>query len=76
MNRILLTIALIFGVLLTAAWAQQPKQQTWEYKFEYAIKEKKANALGAEGWELVAIGAPGSGITSNVETFVFKRQTR
>ncbi|MCM3871968.1 MAG: hypothetical protein ND895_14890 [Pyrinomonadaceae bacterium] len=72
MNRLFLTLTLVVGILFTTAWAQQPRNQ-WEYKFEFNVTEKKANALGAEGWELVTASAPASGSTSNVETFVFKR---
>ena len=33
-----------------------PAAQSWEYKFEYKCDEKKANALAADGWELVNMG--------------------
>lgn len=71
MRNILITLLLTVGILFTVA-AQQPRTQ-WEYKFEFNISQKKANALGAEGWELVTASSSGSGPTSNVETFVFKR---
>ena len=49
-----------------------PVAQGWEYKIEYKMNEKKANALGAEGWELAAISASGSGI-GMTDGYVFKR---
>jgi hypothetical protein len=70
-HKTFLLIALCLIVLLVAGFTLQKTQ--WEYKFEYNLSEKKANALGAEGWELVTASSTGSGPTSNVETFVFKR---
>jgi hypothetical protein len=29
--------------------------QKWEYKFVYLADEAKANELGREGWEVVAV---------------------
>jgi len=72
MKTLILFLVLCLTLLSISAIAQP--QKTWEYKFEYNVSEKKANELGQQGWELVTIGAPGSGPTSNVETFVFKRQ--
>lgn len=73
MKTLLVTLILIASVLSISA-TQQTKPQSWEYKFEYKINEKKANALGAEGWELAAIeSTSSSGIISNVPTYVFKR---
>lgn len=71
MRRYLLIITLLAGLLFTTAWTQRPQQTLWEYKFEYEIREKKANELGVQGWELVAI-SPTSG-TSSVTEYVFKR---
>lgn len=71
MKNILITLMLTLGLLFTVA-AQQPRTN-WEYKFEFNLSEKKANSLGAEGWELVTASSAGSGLASNVETFVFKR---
>jgi hypothetical protein len=68
MKHKILIITLIIGVLLTTAWTQSRTQ--WEYKFENRVSENKANDLGAEGWELVAIHSTGSSIVS---TYVFKR---
>lgn len=39
-----------------------PAAQTWEYKFQYACDEKKANALAADGWELVNVTMGGTGM--------------
>ena len=50
-----------------------PVAPIWEYKFEYKMSEKKANELGADGWELAAIESTGPGMTHNVPTYVFKR---
>ena len=72
MKNLILFLVLCLSVLSISAIAQPRK--TWEYKFQYNVSEKKANDLGEQGWELVTIGALGSGLTSNVETFVFKRQ--
>lgn len=71
MKKLLLPI-IILSILSISAVTQQPKTQ-WEYKFEYATREKKANELGAQGWELVAVSSLGSGPTSNVAEYVFKR---
>lgn len=73
MKNILITLILALCVVATVGFTQQPSRPQWEYKFEYNVSEKKANTLGANGWELVAVGSAGSGITSNVETYVFKR---
>lgn len=70
MKRIIITLLLTLSILSISA--QQPKTQ-WEYKVEFNIREKKANDLGAQGWELVAIGSSGSGPTSNVTEYIFKR---
>ena len=71
MKNKLLVITLLAVVFISVAWSQSKSQ--WEYKFEYGISEKKANELGAQGWELCTASSAGSGIASNVETFVFKR---
>lgn len=67
MKNTLLTLALVIGILFTTAWAQQPRTQ-WEYKVEWNGNEKKANTLGAEGWELIAVDTH-----VNVQSYVFKR---
>lgn len=72
--RIALLISLCFLVLTVTAWSSSPAAETWEYKIEYKISEKKANELGAQGWELAAIESPSAaGIGNNVPTYVFKR---
>ncbi|OLE52122.1 MAG: hypothetical protein AUG51_19385 [Acidobacteria bacterium 13_1_20CM_3_53_8] len=70
--RILFIIALLSFLFI--GWTYQSAQRTqWEYKFEYAPSERKANELGAQGWELVAIQSTGSGMGNNVPNYVFKR---
>lgn len=43
----------------------------WEYKVEVSPKDKKLNELGAEGWELVAIGDAAMGTVA--QNYIFKR---
>lgn len=50
--------------------------KVWEYKFEFSANEKKANDLGAQGWELVAIQSTGAGLGNNVPTYVYKREKK
>lgn len=74
--KILISIVLIFNVCLAAfvifpKVSAQPQNIQWEYKFEYNLKEGKANELGAEGWELAAASPTGS-----ITAFVFKRQKK
>lgn len=69
MKRTLALIA-ILAVLLLTGWKMQRTQ--WEYKFESNPRERRVNELAAEGWELVAIDAGGTGIGS-ISTYVFKR---
>lgn len=71
MKRLLSVIAIMSGLLLTAAWAQQPRAQ-WEYKFVYQCDEKKTNSLAAEGWELSNMSMASYG-SIGVATCVFKR---
>lgn len=69
----LCALALVCLVSLSAL--PQSKPQQWEYKFSYDCNEKKANALAADGWELVAIeGTSGAGLGHNVSAYVFKRR--
>lgn len=65
MRNILITLVLTIGLLFTVA--AQPRT-AWEYKVEWNASEKKANELGAQGWELIAVDTH-----SNVQSFVFKR---
>lgn len=71
--KTLLLIAVLLLTVIVATAGNYPQQKTWEYKIEFNIREKKANELGAQGWELVAVGSAGSGPTSNVTEYVFKR---
>lgn len=69
-NKLLLLI-LLLAVLTLGARFSTP---TYEYKFETSISEKKANELGAQGWELVAVDSrSGGGTVVSITTFVFKR---
>jgi hypothetical protein len=70
-----LLLALCGSLYFTNSTSQAaPAPQTWEYKFEYKMNEKKANQLGAEGWELAAIVSTSTaGIGTNVPAYVFKR---
>lgn len=80
MKRILLIavfVALVCGVIVLGGaryeTVRAASTQQWEYKLEYKMNEKKANALGAEGWELATVSSIGSGPASNVSEYVFKR---
>lgn len=74
MKKILITLALVLSILTLSAVTQQKPQQ-WEYKLEFKMSEKKANELGAQGWELAAIESTSTaGIGNNVPVYVFKRQ--
>ena len=68
-RNLLITLALITALFLVGWQVQKPQ---YEYKFEYSIKEKRANELAAQGWDLIAVGTEGT--TVNVAVFVFKRQ--
>lgn len=71
-NKLLITAMLLLS-LMGIGWANQGQtSRAFEYKILYKIDEKKANALGSEGWEMVAIGAYG-GDSSMVGEYVFKR---
>ena len=73
-SKLLIGVLTLLCAVATIAATSQQTSKTWEYRFEYGINAKKANDLGAQGWELVAVGAPGSGPASNVSEYVFKRQ--
>jgi len=66
MKNKLLAAALCLLALASLAFVQQPKRVAWEYTETRDFR--KANTLGADGWELVA--TEGSGVVS---TFYFKR---
>ena len=70
--RILLIVSICL-LFLSAVAFSRPTSATYEYKFEYKMSERKANELGAQGWELAAIESTGPGISNNVPTYVFKR---
>lgn len=72
--RIILIVSICL-LFLSAGAFSAPAPVTYEYKFEYKMNEKKANELGAQGWELAAIeSTSNAGIANNVPTYVFKRQ--
>ena len=71
MKNKLPVVLLMALVLIVGGWKLTPTQ--YEYKFEYNLKEKKANELGAQGWELVALTSSGSDTATSVEIYVFKR---
>lgn len=73
MKRFLAIALFLCTALAAGGWTMQTSRTQWEYKIVYKLNEKRANELGSDGWELVAIGGMGSGPASNVETFVFKR---
>jgi hypothetical protein len=73
-NKLPYIASLLLAVLLFAGWTSQaPRRAAYEYKFEFDCSEKKANSLGADGWELVAIQSPGPGMGNNVPTYAFRR---
>ena len=72
----ILTSILFIAVLFYAVLAKpelSSQVTVFEYKFDYNTSEKKANELGAQGWELVAVQSTGPGLANNVPTYVFKR---
>jgi hypothetical protein len=69
-NKPLLAALLVLLCVLSLGFRYQSARQ-WEYKFEQAPSEKKANDLGSQGWELVAIQSPSQNIPA--PTFVFRR---
>lgn len=75
MKHHLIALTIIVGIVITSAFAQQskPSSPQWEYKLEFKLNEKRANELGAQGWELAGIESPSTGIGNNVPTYVFKR---
>ena len=72
-NKLTLFALSVFAVLCLVGWTAQGQRATYEYKFEFDCSEKKANSLGSEGWELVAIQSTGPGTGNNVPTYVFRR---
>lgn len=73
MRKRLILVALLLASLLCLGFYQAQTRPQFEYKFEYGPSEKKANELGREGWELVAVQSTGPGAGNNVPTYVFKR---
>lgn len=73
MKRNLLTILAIvsFLFLFGFTYSQNSKPVTFEYKFEDGCTEKRANELGAQGWELAGIQAQGGMRISPI--YVFKK---
>ena len=56
---LLISVALLAVLLFMSSTAQvQTRRTVWEYKLvENSWDEKQMSALGAEGWELVAVDA-------------------
>lgn len=74
MKRVVYLIIVAVVLLASIGATSHPQRPVWEYKLEYKMNEKKANELGAQGWELAAIESSSSaGPGSNVPTYVFKR---
>jgi hypothetical protein len=73
MKTTLLIISLLICLLCVGATYQSAAPRQFEYKFEFNPSEKKANELGALGWELVAIQSTGPGTGNNIPTYVFRR---
>lgn len=67
---LLVVLVLCFGSYVTKS---APAPVTYEYKFDFNTSEKKANELGSQGWDLVAVQSTGPGLGNNVPTYVFKR---
>lgn len=73
MKTFLMIVVLLLSVIVATGLTSQP-QKAWEYKLEFKMSEKKANELGAQGWELAAIESTSTaGIGNNVPVYVFKR---
>jgi len=74
MKKFIAVLLLLLVCLLSLSAMPQVKPRVWEYKFEILVNEKRANQLGAEGWELAAIDSTSTaGGTGYVSTYVFKR---
>ena len=78
-NRITL-ISILITVLLVGGWSLQQKAATPSYEYKILVvkldasTEKKLNALGAEGWEIVSAQQPSAaGESLDVVTYHFKR---
>lgn len=72
--KTLLIVAVLLVVAVTLGFTfKRPVPQSWEYHLEYKLDERKANQLGAEGWELVAGSSNPGGLANNIIIWVFKR---
>ena len=71
-QRLLVALCAL-ALLCFVGFTQATSRQTFEYKFEYGPSEKKANELGVQGWQLVAIQSTGPGVGNNTPTYVFVR---
>jgi hypothetical protein len=77
MNKVILLMLVVVVVsVLTLGQATKEKSlpTQWEYKFDFSATERRANDLGGQGWELVAIQSTGPGPGNDVATYVYKRQ--
>lgn len=67
-------LALVLGFYFVNSRSQAASVPVaYEYKFDFNTSEKKANELGSQGWDLVAVQSTGPGLGNNVPTYVFKR---
>jgi hypothetical protein len=66
------TLAL-FGLIGWSVYAQKkgPERIAWEYREAISLSEQQANALGAEGWEMV-----GFSVDSNGNKFMFFKRPK
>jgi hypothetical protein len=71
MKKKILSAAALVLLVLCAGFTYQTARSQFEYKFENGVTEKKANELGADGWELVAVLPAGAGRV--VPEYIFKR---
>lgn len=73
MKTLSIFIVLFAICAITIGGTIQSQPKVWEYKFIFEANEKRANQLGQDGWELIAIQSTGPGLGNNVPTYVFKR---
>lgn len=72
MYKLITIVSLVLAFFVSIAWATEGRNQTWEYKLEYKVNERRANELGSQGWEMVGAGTENAG-TITVSYLIFKR---